>query len=551
MISPAEALAVPLLGALEERLRDRIVARAADVRVSEGEWFLFEGDPAAFWIVIEGEVEVNSDASGRLEQMTTFDPGEFFGEVPLMLGAASFRSCRALSPSRLMRLDRADFHMMVAESSEASAIIAQTVVRRVGLMSEKFVAESVNRAQLIGGQYDTLCHDLRDFLSRNQVPFEWLDSDDESDRSCIPEALLKGDRLPAVVIDAEHTLVQPDLRRLADALGLQTQPDSETYDVVIIGGGPAGLASAVYGGSEGLKTIMIEREAPGGQAGTSSRIENYLGFPGGISGGNLAHRALQQARRFGTEILVTREVAELRPVPGMHDIVLDGNQRIQTRAVVLATGVAWRTLTAKGVMDLIGRGVYFGASATEALETRGHAIFLVGGGNSAGQAAVFFSNYARAVTLLVRRDSLEATMSHYLIEQIRSKKNVHVELGVTVERAIGTSHLEAIVTRDADGAEQTRPAAGLFMFIGADAQTRWLPPGLERDARGYLLTGRSLETWAEKRRPFALETNIPGIFAAGDVRSDSVKRVASGVGEGSMVIAYVHQYLETLTHATA
>ncbi len=551
MISPAEALAVPLLAALSEPLRERIVARAADVRVAKDEWFVFEGDPAAFWIVIEGEVDVLSDASGRMEQMTTFDPGEFFGEVPLMLGATSFRSCRALCPSRLMRLDRADFHMMVADSKEASAIIAQTVVRRVGIISEKFVSDSSMRAQLIGGRYDLLCHDLRDFLSRNQVPFEWLDSDEPADLACIDPALLVGDRLPAVVIDKETTLVQPDLRKLAEALDLQTQPTSASYDVVIIGGGPAGLASAVYGGSEGLSTIMIEREAPGGQAGTSSRIENYLGFPGGISGGNLAHRALQQAKRFGTEILVTRAVAEIRTGEPTHEIVLDGGQSIAARAVVLATGVAWRTLSAQGTADLIGRGVYYGAAGTEALETRGHDIFLVGGGNSAGQAAVFFANYARSVTLLVRRETLEATMSHYLIEQIRSKANVAVELGVTVERAIGGEHLEAIVTRNADGAQRERPAAALFTFIGADAQTAWLPDQLERDERGFLRTGRSLTTWPAERRPFALETNIPGIFAAGDVRSDSVKRVASGVGEGSMVISYIHQYFETLARASA
>jgi thioredoxin reductase (NADPH) len=551
MISPEEALAVPLLAVLPEGLRERIIRRAADVTVAEGEWFVFEGDPASFWIVISGEIEVMRTVAGRLERATTFDPGEFFGEVPLMLGSGSPRGCRALRTSRLMRIDPTEFHAMVVNCPEAGAMLAQTLVRRVNVIREGFAAMTQTRATIVGGHYDFRCHDIRDFLSRNQVPFEWLDPSDPGDRQAIAPDLLEVEQHPIVVVDSKIRLVQPSLREVANALELQTQPNAGTYDVAIVGGGPAGLAAAVYGGSEGLRSIMIEREAPGGQAGTSSRIENYLGFPGGISGSDLANRGLNQAKRFKSEILVTRSVSEIRPSGALFEIALDGDQQITTRAIVIATGVAWRMLHAEGAERLLGRGIYYGAARTEALETRGRDIFLIGGGNSAGQAAMFFANYARSVTLLVRGSSLEKSMSHYLIAQLHSKENIAVETGVSLERAIGDEHLEAIVTRDEHGVEKTRPADDLFAFIGADAETAWLPSGIERDTHGYIRTGGCLETWTLERAPYALETSIPGIFAAGDVRSESVKRVASGVGEGSMVIAYVHQYFDTLARLEA
>ena len=485
--------------------------------------------------------------AGEYRQTTTFDPGEYFGEVPLMLNTTAFSGLRALKASRLARIEPSEFHVMITESSEAAAILAQTLLRRVNYIRDMNSAATFTQATIVGDRYDFICHDMRDFLSRNNLSFEWLDPSDPADAPCIPARASESGRFPLVLLADGRVLEAPSLRDLARSLNLQTQPAQEHYDVAIIGGGPAGLAAAVYGGSEGLKTIMIEREAPGGQAGTSSRIENYLGFPGGVSGGDLAKRALLQAKRFDTEILVTRSVESIVASGDGHAVALDGGDVVRSRSVVIATGVAWRKLAAAGADRLIGRGVYYGAARTEALGTRGKDVFLIGGGNSAGQAAMFFANYARSVTLLVRGVALASSMSHYLIEQLATKANIRVETRTVVEAVNGGEHLETIVTRDVtNDVASERKADALFTFIGADAETDWLPPAIERDARGYILTGHQIRDWRQARVAFSLETSVPGIFAAGDVRSASVKRVASGVGEGSMVIAYIHEYLASL-----
>jgi thioredoxin reductase (NADPH) len=529
---------------LPEALRARIASRSADISVEAGEWVVHEGSPAHFWVLLDGEVEAVKRYGGEMTPVSTFDPGEYFGEVPVMLGTNAYLGIRATRHSRLMRTDPADFHLMLTASSEVSAEIAQTLVRRVNLRRDAYTASNLTEAAIVGDRYDLACHDVRDFLARNQIAYEWLDPSDPGDAESMPAGVLEAARYPVVILANGTRLEAPTLRELADGLRLQTAPGSGTYDVAIIGGGPAGLAAAVYGGSEGLRTIMIEREAPGGQAGTSSRIENYLGFPTGIAGDDLANRALQQAKRFGTEILVTRNVVSIESAADEHTIVLDGGERVTARVIVIATGVTWRELDAEGAAQLVGRGIYYGAAQTEALGARGKDVFLIGGGNSAGQAAMFFANYARSVTLLVRGSSLEKSMSYYLIAQLATKRNISVETGTTVVRVSGTAHLESLTTRDqTTGVTTERPADALFVFIGADAETAWMPAELERDARGYLLTGRDIEHWNYPRMPFLLETSIPGIFAAGDVRSGSVKRVASSVGEGSMVIAFIHEHL--------
>jgi thioredoxin reductase (NADPH) len=338
---------------------------------------------------------------------------------------------------------------------------------------------------------------------------------------------------------------RPAVRDLAGRLGLQTRPNGTGYDVAIIGGGPAGLAAAVYGASEGLRTIVVEREAPGGQAGTSSRIENYLGFPSGISGDELAGRALEQARRLGAEILVTRSVAGLDP--STHSVSLDDADTVSARSLIVATGVSWRRLDIDGFDRLIGKGVYYGAARSEATSTHGLDVCLVGAGNSAGQAALAFAAHARNVTLLVRGASLERSMSHYLIEQVRKKSNISVRLQSELKGVYGDANLSEIDILDrGDGSTHRVECGGVFIFIGADAETGWLPEEIRRDARGYVLTGDDVKKgglWSEDRDPYLPETSAPGVFACWDVRLSPVKRVASAVGEGSMAIAFVHQYL--------
>ncbi|MGB8174850.1 MAG: FAD-dependent oxidoreductase, partial [Pseudolabrys sp.] len=350
---------------------------------------------------------------------------------------------------------------------------------------------------------------------------------------------------PVLLLADGQVVAQPDVRDVANRLGLQTSARSDEYDVAIIGGGPAGLAAAVYGTSEGLQTIVIEREAPGGQAGTSSRIENYLGFPNGVSGEELASRALQQARRLGAEILVTRSVKSIDPKARQVD--MDGGDVVKAKTLILATGVSWRRLAIEGFDRLSGKGIYYGAARSEVGATHGLDIHLVGAGNSAGQAALFFANHARTVTLIVRGDSLEQSMSEYLIEQLDGKANIEVQLRSEIHAVHGDTHLTAVEVRNSENNEvRHHESSGLFIFIGADAETEWLPQDIARDARGYVLTGDDLKKagrWSLSRDPYLLETSAPGIFACGDVRLSPVKRVASAVGEGSMAIAFVHQYL--------
>ena len=354
------------------------------------------------------------------------------------------------------------------------------------------------------------------------------------------------DDCPVLRLTDGTLLRRPAMRDLAERLGLQTRPRLPEYDTIIIGGGPAGLAAAVYGASEGLRAVVVEREAPGGQAGTSSRIENYLGFPSGVSGDELANRALQQARRLGAEILVTRSVAGIDPA--RRQVHLDGDDVIGARTIILATGVTWRRLDIDGFDRLIGKGIYYGAARSEASATHGLDIHLIGAGNSAGQAALYFANHARTVTLVVRGDSLEKSMSRYLIEQLRTKSNVTVQPRSEVVAAHGDTHLTAIDIRDGANAKvHQHDCGGLFVFIGADAETGWLPADIARDDRGYILTGDDVVKagrWSHKRDPFILESSAAGIFACGDVRLSPVKRVASAVGEGSMAIAFVHKYLQ-------
>ena len=511
MVTPEDIAAYEPYNALPPALLNRIASRAADIHANAGEIVLYAGESSSFWTVLEGEVEVLQRYGGEQVQLTTFDPGESFGEMQLVIGTDSTADVRALVPTRLMRIDPIDFQVMIAQSPAALEFVTRTVVRRMSTRSEFFAQFQMSQAAVVGDRFDFTCHDVREFLSRNQITFEWLDPSIPGDIEGLPATDLDPARHPLVILPNGRRITKPSTRDLAVALNLQTEPTTDTYDVAIIGGGPAGLAAAVYGGSEGLRTIMIEREAPGGQAGTSSRIENYLGFPSGISGGQLASRALLQAKRFGSEILVTRNVQAIATLDdGLLCIELDGGRTLPARAIIVATGVTWRDLDAKNAEAFIGRGVFYGAARTEALATRGKDIIIVGGGNSAGQAAMFFSSYARSVAILVRGPSLSASMSHYLIEQLRTKSNISIETRTIVTEVSGSSHVDTVITRNVDsGATTARAADGVFVFIGADAATDWLPPEIERDARGYLLTGADIATWTQQRPPFPLENQHP------------------------------------------
>jgi thioredoxin reductase (NADPH) len=411
--------------------------------------------------------------------------------------------------------------------------------------------------RVIGNRWSPQSHDMKDFLARNQVPYQWLDIELSEEAQKLA-AFANCDRLtlPLVLFSDGSSLVQPSIAAVAEKVGLRTQAEKPFYDLIIVGGGPAGLAAAVYGASEGLHTVMIEREAPGGQAGTSSRIENYLGFPSGLSGSDLARRAVTQARRFGVEILSPQEVTGMRVEDPYRFITLSDGSEVSCHALILALGVSWRRLNVPGLDRLTGAGVYYGAAQTEALTCQGEDVYIIGGANSAGQAAMYFSKYARQVTLLVRGESLTKSMSQYLIEQIAETPNIIVQPHSSVIEAKGETSLEAIVIENAvTGELEIVPAVSLFIFIGAVPRTEWLDGAVERDDRGFVVTGPDLKSgttlqgaprpkgWRLDRDPYLLETNVPGVFAVGDVRHGSIKRVASGVGEGSICVQFVHQYL--------
>jgi thioredoxin reductase (NADPH) len=409
--------------------------------------------------------------------------------------------------------------------------------------------------RVLGTRWSPKSYDLRDFLARNHVPYQWIDveiSANDPETKQLLEALgPEAANLPVVLFPDGTKLLESLPADVAKKVGLRTRAQTNFYDLAIVGGGPAGLAAAVYGASEGLKTVMIEREAPGGQAGMSSRIENYLGFPSGLSGNDLARRAVVQAQRFGVEILSPLEAVGVR-MEGSYRIIklADGNE-ISCHALMISTGVQWRRLEATGVDRLQGAGIYYGGGSTEALSCAGEVVYVVGGANSAGQAAMNFAKYAERVVILVRGDSLASTMSQYLIDQIKETPKIQLWANASVVEAHGTSHLEEISVLCSDTNKVERvPASSMFIFIGALPRTDWLANIVERDERGFILTGPDLirdgqhpKGWTLDRDPFLLETNVPGIFAVGDVRHGSVKRVASGVGEGSVAVQFIHQYL--------
>ena len=409
---------------------------------------------------------------------------------------------------------------------------------------------AADRIQLVGHRWSRESHDARDFLARNQVPFQWLDVEREDEARRLLAAAEGDGVLPLVLFPDGGSLHGPTITELAERTGVLRRAERPFYDLVIVGGGPAGLAAAVYGASEGLQTALVERDAPGGQAGQSSRIENYLGFPVGLSGGDLARRATTQAQRFGAELLTVQQVTRIEQRGPSKVVHLAGGEELGAAAVIVATGVDYRLLDAPGVEELTGRGVYYGGSRTEGVSCRDEHVVVVGGANSAGQAAIYFAGYAQHVTILYRGDSLAKSMSRYLIDTIEGTSNITVRTNAEVAAAHGDEQLERITVRDtAGGADEEMELAAMFVFIGARPQTEWLPDEVARDKRGFVLAGSELlledvrPRWRLERNPYLLETTMPGLFVAGDVRSQSMKRVASAVGEGSMAVSFVHEYL--------
>ncbi len=401
--------------------------------------------------------------------------------------------------------------------------------------------------RVIGHRFSRETHELRDFLARNRVPARWLDVERDAEaRELLAVADVTEERLPVALLEDGAVLERPSMLELAERIGIAAKPAADHYDLVIIGGGPAGLAAAVYGASEGLRTVMVEREATGGQAGQSSRIENYLGFPVGLSGSDLARRATDQARRLGAELLTVQEAVGLEIDGAGRFVRLSGGGVLSANCVLVASGVSYRQLTAPGFAELTGAGIYYGAARAEARACRDQHVVVIGGANSAGQAAVHFSDFATRVTMLVRADSLAKSMSHYLIDQIAALPNVEVR---TDSQAVGAEgrdgHLERLRIRNPDGGETVEDVDACFVFIGAAPRTDWLDGVVARDERGFILAGPDVagDGWPLPRDPYPLETSVPGVFVAGDVRARSIKRVASAVGEGSMAVSLIHQYL--------
>jgi len=406
--------------------------------------------------------------------------------------------------------------------------------------------------RMIGYQYSSLSHELKDYLAGNLFPYRWLEIEsDEEAQVIMNENELSIEDLPILILENGTILKRPSKAEVAKELGLPTEAKADLYDTVIIGAGPAGLAAAVYGASEGLKTLLVEKHAPGGQAGTSSRIENYLGFPNGLSGSDLARRALSQATRLGAEFLTPAEVEQIEIADQQKVLKLQGGKEIIAKSLVIATGVNYRQLDTKGLHNLTGRGVYYGAASTEASACTNRSVYVVGGGNSAGQAAMYLSRFAKEVHILIRRADLSATMSAYLIDQIAATPNIVVEPFSEIVEAIGEESLEQLHIKDKQSDEiRIMDAAAVFIFIGAKPYTDWLPEGILKDEKGFVVTGNTIskekegqKKWSEERLPYSLETSVPGIFAAGDVRSGAMNRVASAVGEGAMTISYTHKYL--------
>jgi thioredoxin reductase (NADPH) len=545
MFTIDELATIPLFSALEDKALEYLAGEVEDIHLMPGEYVAHEGESRALAIVVEGKAELTKLVNGIEQVIAVRLPGDLGGEIPMTLGTPLPASMRAVEPTRVLKMTVEVFHTLAAMAPEVSAAVGAAALERLDMLKDATAQPVATGMLVIGPRLDPAVHRCDNFLRRNQIPYQRLDPDSAGATAHTGNGVAAAGPFPVVVYEGTQ-LAAPTMRAVAAAAGLTVTPGSPQYDLVIVGGGPAGLTAAVNGASEGLQTVLIESFAPGGQAGTSTRIENYTGFPFGVSGDELASRALRQAKRLGAEIVVTRRVEAIDPAD--MTVRLDGGDVIRTRSIILATGVQWRHLEVDSVDRFVGAGVYYGAARSDASLAHGKDVYLIGGGNSAGQAALFFSSHARSVTLLVRGKSLAESMSTYLVEQIATKANIRVETRSEVVAVGGEEQLEAIeVTDRRTGTTSRRDATVLFVLIGAKAATEWLPAEIARDEHGFVLTGTDAikaGQWKHDRQPFPLETSAPGIFAVGDIRSGSVNRVAAAVGEGGVAVALVHRYLQ-------
>ena len=503
-----------------------------------------------FIVVLDGGVDIVRSGPDGDFVVIHHTAGRFLGELNMLTGQRAYLSAHVTDAGRVLVIERSDFRRLMGLKPQLSDVIFRAFVARRELLRSGEGAEAV---RILGSRYSPEAIALRAFANRSRLPHTWIDLEDVDDPGVLLASI--GARLgdAPVVVTPTAMLKRPTPGEFAEQLGMTfRRVPGNISDLIVVGSGPAGLAAAVYGASEGLQTVVVEREAPGGQAGQSAAIENYLGFPKGLSGADLAHRAVAQVKRFGAEMVLARDVVGFESRGPVHAVCF-GDTEIEARAVLVATGVSYRLLEGPGLEGLTGRGVYYGATASEARACEGDDVYVVGAANSAGQAVLNIARYARRVTLLVRSNALEKSMSQYLVQRIRAAENVEVRLQSEVVAARGDDHLQAITIADREsGTEEEVPTNWLFAFIGASPRTDWLGSGVARDSKGFVITGHDLlalgdgPRWPLTRAPFALETSVPGVFAAGDVRLDSMKRVASAVGEGAMSVYLVHRYLATI-----
>ncbi len=536
---------------LDEEQVELLAEHAETLHCRKGDVLIAEGETDfPFYLVKHGRIRIVEHSQDKEEEITVHGPGEFTGDIDMLTGRRALFSAVAASDCTVLKLEAEELREVVREHSSLGDLLLRAFLMRRKLLLESNFAG----VRVIGSRWSQDTFRIRDFLASNHVPVTWLDlEEDESVDQVLARLGIRPEETPIVVYGEQEILRNPSNEELAEAAGFQTEPDHDLYDVVVVGGGPAGLAAAVYAASEGLKTLVLEENAPGGQAACSSKIENYLGFPTGVSGGELAERAVIQAEKFGVDILTPACAKGLEARGTFKVITLANGERVWTRTVVIATGASYRRLPLDNLEKYEGSSIFYSATTVEAHMCYENEVAVVGGGNSAGQAAVFLAEQARRVHMIVLEESLEAYMSRYLIRRIEEADNIHVLYQTEITALHGDEHLEQITTRNNEtGETEAYEVAAVFIFIGAEPHTGWLDGALELDEQGFIKTGNMLKgfrvngTTKPDRQPFLLETSMPGVFAAGDVRSNSVKRVASAVGEGSMCVQFIHQSLATL-----